>query len=154
MSYVKVLNGSVEKYPYTIKELRLEYPNVSFPKEIPSEVLASYGVFEVAIDDDPTYNNVLQKIETDATPSDDGSNNWTLGKRVTTLSEDEKQANDAEVAEMNRLRRNNFLKRTDFYALSDVTMSSEMQNYRQSLRDITTHASWPHLSDDDWPVAP
>lgn len=75
MSYVKVLNGSVEKYPYTIKELRLEYPNVSFPKEIPSEVLASYGVFEVSVDDDPTYNNVLQKIETDATPSDDGNNN-------------------------------------------------------------------------------
>ncbi len=28
------------------------------------------------------------------------------------------------------------LKETDFYALSDVTMSSEMSTYRQALRDI------------------
>jgi len=36
-----------------------------------------------------------------------------------------------------RERRNNKLLETDFYALSDVTMSSEMETYRQELRDIT-----------------
>tara|TARA_R100000773_G_scaffold24877_2_gene21791 strand:+ start:345 stop:623 length:279 start_codon:yes stop_codon:yes gene_type:complete len=36
-----------------------------------------------------------------------------------------------------RNRRNNKLAETDFYALSDVTMSSEMETYRQELRDIT-----------------
>jgi|TARA_R100001015_G_C4569133_1_gene127506 hypothetical protein len=36
-----------------------------------------------------------------------------------------------------RERRNNKLAETDFYALSDVTMSSEMETYRQELRDIT-----------------
>ena len=29
------------------------------------------------------------------------------------------------------------LAETDFYALSDVTMSDEMKTYRQNLRDIT-----------------
>jgi hypothetical protein len=43
---------------------------------------------------------------------------------------------------------------TDFYALSDVTMSSEMTIYRQALRDITTHSNWPHLEDSDWPTKP
>lgn len=33
--------------------------------------------------------------------------------------------------------RNSRLAETDFYALSDVTMSPEMETYRQELRDIT-----------------
>lgn len=36
-----------------------------------------------------------------------------------------------------RERRNNLLKATDFYALSDVTMSADMTTYRQALRDLT-----------------
>ena len=36
-----------------------------------------------------------------------------------------------------RIERNNLLAQTDFYALSDVTMSPEMETYRQELRDIT-----------------
>lgn len=36
-----------------------------------------------------------------------------------------------------RIERNQLLKKTDFYGLSDVTMSDEMKQYRQDLRDIT-----------------
>ena len=36
-----------------------------------------------------------------------------------------------------RQERDNLLKATDYYALSDVTMSDEMKQYRQDLRDIT-----------------
>ena len=36
-----------------------------------------------------------------------------------------------------REKRNNLLKETDYYALSDVTMSNDMKTYRQQLRDIT-----------------
>ena len=36
-----------------------------------------------------------------------------------------------------REKRNNLLKETDYYALSDVTMSDDMATYRQQLRDIT-----------------
>ena len=36
-----------------------------------------------------------------------------------------------------RTTRNRLLAETDFYALSDVTMSPEMETYRQELRDIT-----------------
>jgi len=35
-----------------------------------------------------------------------------------------------------RRERNRRLAETDFYALSDVTMSSDMQTYRQNLRDL------------------
>ena len=61
---------------------------------------------------------------------------------------------DANTATANRATRDAKLAETDFYALSDVTMSSEMTTYRQALRDITTHANWPNLEDSDWPTKP
>ena len=51
-----------------------------------------------------------------------------------------------------RSRRNGLLAETDFYALSDVTMSDEMKKYRQDLRDLPAgkdtvdkcnNATWP-----------
>ena len=35
-----------------------------------------------------------------------------------------------------RDKRNNLLKETDYFALSDVTMSNDMKTYRQNLRDL------------------
>ena len=35
-----------------------------------------------------------------------------------------------------RSKRDNLLAATDFYALSDVTMSDDMKTYRQALRDL------------------
>jgi hypothetical protein len=61
---------------------------------------------------------------------------------------------DAATAERNRTTRDTKLAETDFYALSDVTMSAEMTTYRQALRDITSHANWPNLEEADWPTKP
>jgi hypothetical protein len=61
---------------------------------------------------------------------------------------------DAATAERNRATRDTKLAETDFYALSDVTMSAEMTTYRQALRDITSHANWPNLEEADWPTKP
>jgi hypothetical protein len=61
---------------------------------------------------------------------------------------------DADKAEINRATRDSKLAETDFYALSDVTMSAEMTTYRQALRDITSHSNWPNLEDADWPTKP
>ena len=61
---------------------------------------------------------------------------------------------DAETAKQNRASRDSKLAETDFYALSDVTMSAEMTTYRQALRDITSHENWPNLEDADWPTKP
>jgi hypothetical protein len=61
---------------------------------------------------------------------------------------------DARVAERNRTKRDRLITATDYFALSDVTMTDEMTTYRQALRDITTHENWPNLLDDDWPTKP
>ena len=51
-----------------------------------------------------------------------------------------------------RAKRNRLLAETDFYALSDVTLSSDMTTYRQALRDLPAgkdtvdkcnNATWP-----------
>ena len=42
-----------------------------------------------------------------------------------------------------RNKRNQLLAETDFYALSDVTMSDEMKTYRQALRDLPANTSAP-----------
>ena len=63
------------------------------------------------------------------------------------LTAEEEAARDAEEAAWEagalgraqaslRAKRNQLLAETDFYALSDVTMSSDMETYRQELRDL------------------
>ena len=44
-------------------------------------------------------------------------------------------AYDRAIADL-RSKRNRLLAETDFYALSDVTMSDDMKTYRQELRDL------------------
>ena len=44
-------------------------------------------------------------------------------------------AYDRAIADM-RSKRNRLLADTDYYALSDVTMSDDMKTYRQNLRDL------------------
>ena len=61
---------------------------------------------------------------------------------------------DANTAAGHRTTRDAKLAETDFYALSDVTMSSAMTTYRQALRDLPTHDNWPNLEDADWPTKP
>jgi len=61
---------------------------------------------------------------------------------------------DANTASAMRSRRDNKLAETDWWAVSDRTMTSAQTTYRQALRDITTHSDWPHLEDDDWPTKP
>ena len=84
------------------------------------------------------------------------------GNRVQFTAEEE-TARDAEeqawadgalaraLADM-RVKRNRLLAETDFYALSDVTLSSDMTTYRQALRDLpagkdtvdkVNNATWP-----------
>ena len=58
---------------------------------------------------------------------------------------------DRAIADL-RNKRNRLLAATDFYALSDVTMSEDMTTYRQELRDLpdglttveeVNNATWP-----------
>lgn len=151
--YVKITNGSVDTYPYSVGKLRRDNPNTSFPKQIPTEVLANWGVYPVAIAENPEYDPLTHKIEqADAPTLVDGT--WTLTKAVVALSADEIQAATMAQAAAVRATRDAKLAQTDWMALSDVTMSEAVANYRQALRDITAHENFPYLDESDWPAKP
>ena len=68
------------------------------------------------------------------------------GIKVAFTAEEETAWDNAETAWNNgalgraqddlRSKRNRLLAETDYYALSDVTMSNDMKTYRQNLRDL------------------
>ena len=68
----------------------------------------------------------------------------------------------APMAEL-RKQRNAKLAETDFHAMSDVTLSSDMKTYRQALRDLPAHANGKDAAFDTdgttlknvtWPTKP
>lgn len=153
MQYVKASSNTVETFPYSISLLRKENPNTSFPKSMSDEMLASWGVYPVVEAPDPSYDAATQRIEIDTNPTlVDGV--WTRNKSVTAMSEIQLAERTKRLEDNARIERNKKLAETDFYALSDVTMSAEMATYRQALRDITTHSNWPNLENGDWPTKP
>ena len=151
--YVKIVDENVDVYPYTENQLKRDNPNTTFPREISDRIYESYGVYPVGFAAMPSFDETTQYVENSQTPSlVDGQ--WTITRTVRSLSSDQLTSRNAAKAAENRQLRNNKLAETDHYGLSDVTMSAAMATYRQALRDITTHANWPHLAEDDWPTKP
>ena len=61
---------------------------------------------------------------------------------------------DRDLAEL-RTRRTRLLAQTDFYALSDVTMSDAMEAYRQDLRDLPSGLDTVEkVANVTWPTKP
>jgi len=145
-------------------EIRRDNPNMSIPRVWVAEVCDALNVDPVLAGAKPTpgqYQNVVRDgVEQDS------SGNWVEKWVVADMFADgddgtkaEKEADyqnnlDLVTAEANRRVRNERLTETDFWGMSDVTMSSEMTTYRQALRDITTHKNWPKIEDADWPAKP
>lgn len=151
-------------------QLRKENPNMSMPRVWNDSVFDALNVDPVLAAPKPTSGiGAYQTVTRNGVVQDD-NNNWveawqivdmfadTTEDGVTTTKAEHEAAYQArldnDAAERNRSERDRKIAETDFYALSDVTMSAEMTTYRQALRDITSHANWPHLNDDDWPTKP
>ena len=147
---------------------RTSFPNMSLPRTWTSEVLDALNLDPVLASPPATTTAYQTSVRDGVVQDDDG--NWvenyvardmfadTTEDGVTTTKAEHEAAYqatlDADIAERNRATRDTKLAETDFYALSDVTMSAEMTTYRQALRDITTHENWPNLAEADWPVKP
>ena len=137
------------------------FPNVSFPSTGPDATwLSDNSCAEVVRF--LAFDSATQRSDPADPYLDDGK---VYTRRVVDLSSDEQEAvvtaaNDA-AAKRNRAERDRLLAETDYLALSDATLTSDMTTYRQALRDITTHANWPNLdypdmdgSGGDWPTKP
>ena len=91
----------------------------------------------------PRYHNINGEIV-----------QFTAEEEAARDAEEQAWADGALASAQARLResRNRLLAETDFYALSDVTMSDDMKTYRQNLRDLPEgkdtvekceNATWP-----------
>lgn len=151
--FVKITNGQVASYPYTVGQLRRDNPNTSFPKNVPAATMAAFGMFPVGYEAAPDFDPMTHRIEHSNMPVlKDGK--WLLTKTVVALTAEQIADRDAARAKEVRTQRNELLAATDYLALTDTTMTIEMTQYRQALRDITSHANFPYLSEADWPVKP
>lgn len=151
--HIKVTNGNQIEYPYSIGKLRRDNPNTSFPKIVSDETLNEWNVYKVNVLDAPSINDRTQRVEQEAQPYQENGQ-WILGWSVIDKTAEEIQQYDDNMAMDNRGIRDLRIAETDWWASSDLTMTAEQTAYRQALRDITSHANWPHLSEDDWPTKP
>ncbi len=169
--YVKITNGSVDQFPYTIGQFRRDNSNTSFPRQIPRTILRQYEVYEVTELERPSHDPLVQtlvvgtptgkvirmKTEADCTDPDTGKvdtdqvgqplygSEWEVSHTVQNMEQATAEANV-------RSKRDRLLRETDWMALSDVTMSDTITAYRQALRDIPSQAGFP-LS-VTWPTKP
>ena len=148
---------------------RSHYKNTSLPRTWTAATLAGLKlepVFETPKPDAGQYQNAVRNgVEKDANGNwvwawaiRDMFSDYTDEDGVTHTKAEQEAAYqaglDAKAATANRTKRDTLLAETDWMALSDVTMSSEVTTYRQALRDITSHANFPNLNEADWPTKP
>ena len=155
--FVKIQDGAVATYPYSVGQLRRDNPNTSFPKSLPTSTLEAYGVYSVVEAGTPPYDDLTQRIKISDQPELVGGV-WTLTKTVIDLTSDQIAAKNTAVASINREKRNKLLADSDWTQMNDSPLANEAKTawatYRQELRDLSDLAAWPNLGDDDWPVAP
>ena len=147
---------------------RAAFPNMSLPKVWTSNVCDAMNIDPVLASPAATTTAYQTSVRDGVEQNSNGD--WveryvardmfadTTEDGVTTTKAEHEAAYqatlDANTATANRATRDAKLAETDFYALSDVTMSSEMTTYRQALRDLPDHSNWPNLEDADWPTKP
>ena len=149
MLLVKATNNTVQQYPYSIGLLRKDNPNTSFPKQVSAADMASFNVYPVT-EVTPTVSDT-QKLVKVWTPTLVGGE-WVLAHEAVDLTSDDIAEATAVLAANAREERDALLAATDFYALSDVVMTSEMTTYRSDLRSVPDQENFP--SAITWPTAP
>lgn len=61
-TYVKIIDGQVVAYPYSLAQLRKDNPNVSFPAQPSDEDLVPFGVFPVVPASKPVFDPLTQRL--------------------------------------------------------------------------------------------
>ena len=149
-------------------EVRKMHLNVSLPRIWGENACESLGIDPVLASPKPNPSGDYKVVVRNGVEQDANGNwvwAWTENDMFQEYTDDEGtvvtvQAQiDAKVAADNaaleateRATRDDLLKATDHYGLSDVTMTEAMATYRQALRDVPQQAGFP--STITWPTKP
>lgn len=151
MFYVKLdSNGNIEKYPYTLTDLRFDNPNTSFPDIITNEDAAFFNVFPVTPSEQPEETYDINLVRNAKFENGKWVEFWTSSPATEEQKQERIQAKSTQIRNL----RNELLKESDWTQLPDVsnTISTNWSSYRQSLRDITNQPGFPWSV--TWPTEP
>jgi len=153
-------------------QIRSMHPNVSLPKVWNTNVNEALGIDPVLASPKPDPSGDYKVVVRNGVEQDANGNwvhAWTEndmfqeytetdenGVETTVTVQDQKDAktaaDNAALEATERSTRDDLLKATDHYGLSDVTMTEAMTAYRQALRDVPQQTDFPGTI--TWPTKP
>ena len=163
--------------PKTQVQLRKEHSNMSLPQSWTEDTFALLNVARVEKTEAPTVGQ-YQTARKEGIENVGGvwKEKWsvvdmfadTTEDGVTTTKAEHEAAYqadlDAKAADAVRTKRDKLLAESDWVTVKAVDQNAQDSlgiqvpqvwlTYRQALRDITSHANFPSLTETDWPVAP
>ena len=154
-------------------EVRKMHSNTSLPRVWDANVCSALGIDPVFETPKPETAGYTQAVRDGVTQ--DANGNWVQAWKVVDMFSDytdedgtlvakTDQENDyqarlnSEAAASVRTQRDKLLAESDWMVIKSaetgVALATEWATYRQALRDITTHANFPNLTETDWPTKP
>lgn len=148
--YVKIVNNAVDTFPYSMRQLRSDNANTSFPATMTDAMMADWGMYPVTVATEPSvaHNEIAEHNSAPTLVS----NVWTLGWTTRSLTSDEIASKAAEV----RYDRDLLLAESDWTQMPDSPLTdakkTEWATYRTSLRDVPGQTDFP--TNVTWPTKP
>ena len=144
MNYA-IIDGTTVKSTGTIHQL---FPNTCFPVSgVTTDFLTENNVVELV--ETLSYTTPTQKLITVDPYVQSGK---AYNVKVESTTTEEQATLTSQKWEEVRNQRNTILQGTDWMASSDLTLSDDWKNFRQSLRDIPSTQSDPF--NITWPTSP
>jgi hypothetical protein len=147
--YAKLNNGQVERYPYTIGQLRKDHHNVSFPKAMTDDVLAQFSMARVTPTERPAEDHTKNFTVTVVQSGGKWVEKWTS----TSATQAEITERTSNKAAQVRAERDALLASTDYTQLADAPGdATAWASYRDALRNLPTRSGFPWTM--TWPTKP
>lgn len=144
--YLRIVNSDIT-FPYELRYLSRDFPNISFPKTLSDELLGDYGIYRVIPTPKPTYD-YTKNVTMGVPQSIDGA--WVQFWDETDASEEEIAERISDKWIEIRNERNRLLSECDWTQLPDAPIADiqSWRDYRQDLRDVTLQQNpfqiiWP-----------
>ena len=142
-------DGSVDRYPYTLTDLRRANLGTSFPKNISDETAAQFNCFPVTPATQPADDHTVNLSRTAIKQGDDWVEEWISTPATPEQVTERTEVKAAEV----RQQRNELLAACDWTQVVDISLDpASWVSYRQELRNITSQPGFPHTV--TWPEEP
>lgn len=142
-------DGSVDRYPYTLTDLRLDNPNTSFTAQIDDNTAAVFNCFPVTPVDPPASDHT---VNLERTATKQGAT-WVEKWLSTPATSEQIAERTAAKSRDSRTDRNRRLADCDWTQLPDAPVDhAAWATYRQALRDVSSQPGFPW--DVQWPEEP